>query len=212
MVMLNNGGWSSKDDQVADFGAFLIDHINMFKDLNFKDNSVKVIEEEFIKLKADHAILDEFKRIQNDKNLVRQRRVLITPTLNLFTVSKEEESNKVIRQYKNYLHQFIRLSFVNEQLEKGFYFGDRERFLIGYIHSIVKLGLRVGDNMRLKFLSYSNSQLKNHTAWFLATITSGVTEDQIIDSMGVFSKEKNILKRYARRGQCFSTTKFVCKL
>lgn len=126
---------------MADYGAFLIDHINMFKDLNFKDNSVKMIEEEFIRLKQDRQILDEFKKIQNDKNLIRQRRVLITPTLNLFTVAKEEESNKVIRQFKHHLHQFIRLSFVNEQLEKGYYFGDRERFLLGYIHSIVKLGL-----------------------------------------------------------------------
>jgi len=30
--------------------------------------------------------------------------------------------------------------------------------------------------------------------------------------MGNFSKEKNILKRYARRGQCFSTTKNVAQL
>jgi len=27
-----------------------------------------------------------------------------------------------------------------------------------------------------------------------------------MDSMGSFDHEKNILKRYARRGQCFSTT------
>jgi RNA-dependent RNA polymerase len=84
-----------------------------------------------------------------------------------FTVAKEEESNKVIRQFKNYMPQFIRLSFVNEQLEKGFYFGDRERFTLGYIHSIIKNGLQVG-NLKTVFLSYSNSQLKNHTCWFLA--------------------------------------------
>ena len=30
--------------------------------------------------------------------------------------------------------------------------------------------------------------------------------------MGQFDLEKNILKRYARRGQCFSTTKFVTRL
>ena len=33
-----------------------------------------------------------------------------------------------------------------------------------------------------------------------------------MDSMGSFDHEKNILKRYARRGQCFSTTKHVCHL
>lgn len=30
--------------------------------------------------------------------------------------------------------------------------------------------------------------------------------------MGNFDKEKNILKKFARKGQCFSTSKLVCKL
>ena len=30
--------------------------------------------------------------------------------------------------------------------------------------------------------------------------------------MGNFDKETNILKKFARKGQCFSTSKFVCKL
>lgn len=33
-----------------------------------------------------------------------------------------------------------------------------------------------------------------------------------MDSMGDFSFEKNILKKYARRGQCFSTAKFITQL
>ena len=39
-----------------------------------------------------------------------------------------------------------------------------------------------------------------------------LTEEQIIESCGDFSREKNILKKYARRGQCFSTAKFVTML
>jgi|LauGreDrversion4_2_1035121.scaffolds.fasta_scaffold60679_4 RNA-dependent RNA polymerase len=39
-----------------------------------------------------------------------------------------------------------------------------------------------------------------------------LNEQQIIESCGDFSREKNILKRYARRGQCFSTAKFVTML
>ena len=31
-------------------------------------------------------------------------------------------------------------------------------------------------------------------------------------TMGRFTQEKNVLKRYARRGQCFSTTKKVTEL
>ena len=30
--------------------------------------------------------------------------------------------------------------------------------------------------------------------------------------MGNFDKEKAVLKKYARMGQCFSTSKFICNL
>mmetsp|Transcript_29111 Transcript_29111/g.43876 ORF Transcript_29111/g.43876 Transcript_29111/m.43876 type:complete len:103 (-) Transcript_29111:2381-2689(-) len=40
----------------------------------------------------------------------------------------------------------------------------------------------------------------------------GLSEKEIIRSLGSFEHEKNILKRYARRGQCFSTTKGVADL
>lgn len=30
--------------------------------------------------------------------------------------------------------------------------------------------------------------------------------------MGDFDKEKNVLKRYARKGQCFSTSKYILTL
>ena len=102
MEMLNNGGWNASD-MTADFGAFIVDHINLFHDLNYKDNSSDYIEKAFKDLIADPLMIEDFKRIQNEQNLVRQRRVLITPTLFHFTVVREEESNKVIRQFKQNL-------------------------------------------------------------------------------------------------------------
>ena len=136
----------------------------------------------------------------------------MTPSLFHFTVAREEESNKVLRQYKDWQTQFIRLSFVTEQLDQGYYFGERDRLLLGYIHSILKNGFYVGRSLKNEFLSYSNSQLKNHTCWYLSKVPNGIDEAQIIESMGDFSQEKNVLKRYARRGQCFSTTKKVLDL
>ena len=52
MTMLNRGGWNSTDSS-ADFGAFVIDHINLFKELEFKDNTSKRIEELFTQLYED---------------------------------------------------------------------------------------------------------------------------------------------------------------
>ena len=98
---------------------------------------------------------------------MRQRRVLITPTLFHYTVAREEESNKVLRQYKDQSSHFIRVSFVSEDLDRSFYALDHNRYMLGYIHGVLKNGFYSGRNLKSKFLNYSNSQLKSHTCWFL---------------------------------------------
>ena len=56
---------------VADFGAFIIDHINLFKDLDYKDDSSAEIEELFKALKEDPQIIEDFKKTLDSKNLIR---------------------------------------------------------------------------------------------------------------------------------------------
>src|SRR5436190_868226 len=115
----------------------------------------------------------------------------------------EEEGNRVLRTYKDDINRFVRLSFVNEHLEKGFYFSESSHLFLGYIHHILNNGIQLGKNM-LEFLSYSNSQIKNHSCWMLCTpfgphAKKGmITADEIIKALGDFDQEKNILKRYAR--------------
>lgn len=147
---------------------------------------------------------DEFMRSQNNINFMRQRRLFITPTIDFYQVAVEDESNRVIRQFKDFLSYFVRVSFVDEQLEKSYYHTENKNLLLGYIHHILMNGLSLGP-YKLKFLSYSNSQIKNHCCWMLVTHCQNpglnmITEEQIIASMGDFSKEKNLLKQYARRG------------
>ena len=57
MAMLNNGGWNDKQ-MTADFGAYLIDHINLFKELDFKDDSSSYIEDAFVTLQHDELVID----------------------------------------------------------------------------------------------------------------------------------------------------------
>ena len=147
---------------------------------------------------------------------LRQRRVFVTPTLFRYSIASEEESNRVLRKYKSILPNFIRLTFTNEKLEKGYYFNmyaEKNNFILGYIFRIVAKGFQIG-NLDFKFLSYSNSHLKNHSAWFLCSNNPNcaVTESDIERYMGNFDKEKNVLKKYARKGQCFSTSKFILTL
>jgi len=70
MSMLTIGGWN-KNDMIADFGAFIIDHINLFKDLDYKDDSSAEIEELFIALKEDPQIIEDFRKSLDSKNLIR---------------------------------------------------------------------------------------------------------------------------------------------
>ena len=70
MAMLNNGGWNDKQ-MTADFGAFLIDHINLFKELDYKDDSSGQIEALFVKLRDNQALLQDFKRIQEEDEMAK---------------------------------------------------------------------------------------------------------------------------------------------
>jgi RNA-dependent RNA polymerase len=128
---------------------------------------------------------------------------MITPTLVRFSVAQEEQTNRVIRQYKSFIPNFVRLSFVTEELDKGYYFTTNNfaNFLLGYIHGIITNGFGLGD-LHFQFLGYSNSQLKSHSCWFLCSNNpqAQISAAEIDQFMGNFDKEKNVLKKYARKG------------
>ena len=76
----------------------------------------------FQQFENDNDIKEDFDRTRISINMMYQHRVYITPTLNIYDKGTLEETNRVIRQFHSYLSRFIRLSFVNEKREKGFYF------------------------------------------------------------------------------------------
>ena len=52
MEMLNNGNWRT-DRMLSEWGAYLIDHINLFEDFDFKDDSKDQLQQSFERLEAD---------------------------------------------------------------------------------------------------------------------------------------------------------------
>jgi RNA-dependent RNA polymerase len=78
---------------------------------------------------------------------------------------------------------------------------------------VISQGFSLG-RLQFKFLAYSNSQLKSHSAWFLCENNPHAKVDpaKIAQFMGNFDKETNILKKFARKGLCFSTSKYICTL
>lgn len=89
-------------------------------------------------------------------------------------------------------------------------------FMIGTLAKGINFG---GSSLDESFqydseiVNYSNSQLKSHSIWMLVkTRIPEIQLSQIISELGEFDTSDEPLKMYARRGQCFTTTKFVTVL
>ena len=125
--------WNS-DDKYADFGSFLLDKMHLKLD-PIKMPYHDLVEVFKASITEEHK--EEFEESRKGLNFLRQHRVNITPTLIKFTPGEEEESNRVIRNYRDKLPNFIRLCFLSDTEEKGYYFGGNAESLLGYIHSIM---------------------------------------------------------------------------
>ena len=73
----------------------------------------------FEKFANDPIIADDLKR--EDVNFLRQRRLTVTPTLDYFHVEMEDESCMALRKFKAHSDRFVRVSFANDYLSRGFY-------------------------------------------------------------------------------------------
>ena len=100
----------------------------------------------------------EFERVKKHAHLMRQYKVLITPTMNIFQQATYEEGNHILREHAGNIYHFIRVQFADDSLDTPYY-SDRTRPLLEYVRSMMQEGLRLG-NRCLKFIGYSNSQLK----------------------------------------------------
>jgi hypothetical protein len=68
-----------------------------------------------------------------------------------------ELSNNVVRQYKDLVDDFLRITFIDENHEKGYYFTEKNASLTDYIDRIMIHGTIIGKKF-FKFISHSNSQ------------------------------------------------------
>ena len=163
----------NKDDNLvqsrvlADKASFILDYITANEPLNFQKNMEINYVEIFEKYMKNPDLDHDFQLSTENINFLPQRRLLVTPTLLIFLPTVIDESNRVLRKFKDYLSSFVRVSFVNDQFEKNYYSNESARMLLGYIHSIIQRGIRF-TNQQLDFLSYSNSQIKSHQCWMLA--------------------------------------------
>ncbi|KAD2804274.1 hypothetical protein E3N88_37651 [Mikania micrantha] len=152
--------------------------------------------------------------ISLDSGLVYVRRVQITPTKVFFCGPEVNVSNRVLRHYADYIDNFLRVSFLDEELVKLYSTelsprvglnGESKTGIYRRILSILRDGIVIGDK-KFEFLAFSSSQLKDSSTWMFAS-TGELNAAAIRNWMGDFSSIKNVAKYAARLGQSFGSSK-----
>ncbi|ESQ35322.1 hypothetical protein EUTSA_v10006629mg [Eutrema salsugineum] len=156
--------------------------------------------------------LPESPMISLDDGLVYMHRVQVTPTRIYFQGPEVNVSNRVLRHYSNYINNFLRISFVDEDLEKIRSMDlsprsttQRRTKLYDRIYSVLRDGIVIGDK-KFEFLAFSSSQLRENSAWMFAPI-DGLSAEIIRAWMGDFEHIRNVAKYAARLGQSFSSSR-----
>uniref|UniRef100_A0A7N2L809 RNA-dependent RNA polymerase n=1 Tax=Quercus lobata TaxID=97700 RepID=A0A7N2L809_QUELO len=152
--------------------------------------------------------------ISLDSGLVYVRRVQITPSKVYFCGPEINVSNRVLRNFHEDIDNFLRVSFVDEELDKLHSTDlsprassgneDRRTGIYKRILSILRNGIVIGDK-KFEFLAFSSSQLRENSMWMFASI-NGRNADDIREWMGIFHQIRNVAKYAARLGQSFGSS------
>ncbi|XP_030506741.2 probable RNA-dependent RNA polymerase 1 [Cannabis sativa] len=150
-----------------------------------------------------------------DDGLVYVHRIQVTPSKVYFCGPEMSLSNRVLRNYPNDVENFLRVSFVDEDLEKMRSKDLSTRAKSGYkgkhtrvydrILSVLRDGITIGEK-RFEFLGFSTSQLDDNSTWMFAS-REGLDAEDIRRWMGDFSGIRNVAKYAARLGQSFGSSR-----
>lgn len=153
--------------------------------------------------------------ISLDDGLVYVHRVQVTPSKIYFCGPEVNLSNRVLRNYPEDIDNFLRVSFLDEDMEKLHSSDlisrslsmdvDRETKLHEKVLSTLKNGIAICDK-KFEFLAFSSSQLRDNSVWMFASRT-GLTASDIRKWMGDFHEIRNVAKYAARLGQSFSSSR-----
>ncbi len=194
-----------------------------------QEDAASIIENKMIKKTSDRIdILEVFKyeysksienlllqedakdRLSQDKMKIRT--IEVSPTRIIYNPPQKEKISHILRKYSEYKENFIKVNFVEEDGGKMFFSTHSMWVIINFIKNAMYEGILVGSRL-FEFLSASNSQMKNCSYWFFNLEGTRFLEiEQIMKEQGDFSKETNVHKNAARRGQCLSTTSFIVTL
>lgn len=149
-------------------------------------------------------------------NVMSCHRVLISPS-KIYCLGPElESSSYVVKNFASYASDFLRVTFVDEDLgklhphtvststQKGIFAKPCRTALYHRVLSILGEGIVIGAK-RFQFLAFSASQLRSNSVWMFAS-NEHVRAEDIRDWMGCFNKIRSVSKCAARMGQLFSSS------
>ncbi|KAB2624281.1 RNA-dependent RNA polymerase 1 [Pyrus ussuriensis x Pyrus communis] len=152
--------------------------------------------------------------ISLDSGLVYVRRVQITPCRVFSSGPEVNVSNRVLRNYPDDIDNFIRVSFVDEEMDRVYSadllprtsaaYEDGKTDIYKRILFILRNGMVIGAK-KFEFLAFSSSQLRENSMWMFAS-RQGLTAADIREWMGDFRRIKNVAKYAARLGQSFGSS------
>ncbi|CAI8605424.1 unnamed protein product [Vicia faba] len=190
----------------------VLNKLHMMKECCYEP--VQWLEEQYRSYSKNSSLLLS-STISLDNGLVYVHRVQVTPSKIYFCGPEVNLSNRVLRNYPEDTDNFLRVSFVDENMDKlrssdllsrsnGIEM-DRETNVHQRVLSTLKNGLEIGDK-KFEFLAFSSSQLRDNSAWMFAS-RKGLTASDIRKWMGDFHEIKNVAKYAARLGQSFSSSR-----
>ncbi|GMJ03735.1 RNA-dependent RNA polymerase 1 [Hibiscus trionum] len=148
------------------------------------------------------------------EGLVAVRRIQVTPSKVYFSGPDINQSNRVLRRYIKDIDNFLRVSFVEEELGK-IHSSDlssstsvtdgKPTRIYQRILSTLRNGILIGDK-KFEFLACSTSQLRENSIWMFAS-KPGLTAEDIREKMGQFHVIRNVAKYAARLGQSLSSSR-----
>ncbi|XP_044505487.1 probable RNA-dependent RNA polymerase 1 [Mangifera indica] len=147
-----------------------------------------------------------------DDGLAYVHKVFVTPTKIYFRGPEVSLSNRVLRSYPDDIDNFLRVSFVDEDMDRLFSTvlspkasGKKRTRIYQRILSTLRNGIVIGDK-KFETLAFSNSQVRENTLWMFAS-RPGLTAADIRKSLGDFREIKNVARFAARLGQSLSASR-----
>lgn len=175
---------------------------------------------EFIRVSVGRRQSLSTKKVIHGDNLMSCHRVLVTPSRVYFLGPELEKWNyvvkHVVKKYSGHASDFLRVSFVDEDLsklppetistriEQNIFSKPYRTGICNRILSVLRDGISIGSK-HFEFLAFSASQLRDNSVWMFAS-NDHVSAEHIREWMGNFSEIRSVSKCAARMGQLFSSS------